>query len=52
MELAFTVFKLNETPVRFEERRYINIKNLCQRLSAGNRSVKMINDLLRVIFNT
>ena len=52
MELAFKVFKLNETPATFEEKRYINIKNLCQRLSAGNRSVKMVKDLLRVIFNT
>lgn len=51
-EIYFKVFKLNEPPQSFTEKHYLNIKNMCQKLSNGNRSVKMVNDLLKVIFCT
>lgn len=52
MEIAFKVFKLDTEPEKFSEKHYLNVKNLCLKLSSGGRSVKMINDLLRVIFST
>ena len=50
MELTFKVYKLNNDVEKFTEKRYVQLKTICQRLSSGNRSVKIINDLLRVIF--
>ena len=52
MELNFRVFKVDQPPEVFQEKHYLNLKNICQRLGNGNRSVKMINDLLRIIFST
>ena len=52
MEIAFRVFKLDTEPESFSEKHYLNVKNLCLKLSSGGRTVKIINDLLRVIFST
>ena len=52
MELTFKVYKLNTPLQTFQEKHYLNLKNICQKLGNGNRSVKMVNDLLKVIFST
>lgn len=49
-DVALKVFKLIDPPESFEESRYQRIKNLVWRLAPGPRSVKMVNDLLKVIF--
>ena len=52
MEVTFRVYKLNSEAEQYTEKRYVQLKTICQRLSSGNRSVKIVNDLLRVIFQT
>ena len=52
MEATFKVYKLNSDAEEFKEKRYVQIKTICQRLSSGKRTVKIINDLLAVIFAT
>lgn len=52
MALTFKVYKLDQEADRFVEKRYLQLKKICQKLSYGGRSVHIVNELLRIIFNT
>lgn len=39
MDIAFNIYKLDQEAEIFVEKRYLTIKNICQKLSSGNRSV-------------